>query len=135
MSTTMKKDQGTQAKEQAGQAYDKVKEAAGHVGEAATSAASAVGQTADKAAETVGGGMQNLADTVRDSGPKEGVLGTANRTVAAGLEGAGKYIEDKQISGMVSDIGGLITRNPIPAVLLALGVGFLVGRALSSSRS
>jgi hypothetical protein len=36
---------------------------------------------------------------------------------------------------MMDDIGGLIKRNPLPAVLLALGVGFLVGRALSSSRS
>jgi len=28
---------------------------------------------------------------------------------------------------------GLIKRNPLPAVLIGLGVGFLIGRALSSS--
>jgi ElaB/YqjD/DUF883 family membrane-anchored ribosome-binding protein len=33
---------------------------------------------------------------------------------------------------MVEDVGGLIKRNPIPAVLIGLGVGFLIGRALSS---
>jgi len=64
------------------------------------------------------------------------MLGSASRTVADTLEGAGKYIEDKNLSGMMDDVNGLIKRNPIPAVLLALGVGFLVGRALSmTSRS
>jgi len=132
MSTTMKKDQGTQAKEQAGQAYDKVKEAAGHAGEAVSSAASAAGQTVDNAAGAVGSGIHQLADKVRDNAPREGVLGTASKTVADGLEGAGKYLEEKQLSGMMDDVGGLIKRNPVPAVLLALGIGFLVGRALSS---
>jgi hypothetical protein len=33
---------------------------------------------------------------------------------------------------MMEDVTGLIRRNPIPALLLGLGVGFLIGRALSS---
>jgi hypothetical protein len=49
------------------------------------------------------------------------------------MEGAGKYLEDKNLHGMVDDMTGLIKRNPIPAVLIGLGIGFLVGRALSSS--
>jgi len=61
------------------------------------------------------------------------MLGTATRSVADGLEGAGKYIEDKNLSGMMDDVTGLIKRNPVPAVLLALGIGFLVGRVLTSS--
>jgi hypothetical protein len=61
------------------------------------------------------------------------MLGSATRTVADTLEGAGKYLEDKNLSGMMDDVTGLIKRNPIPAVLLGLGIGFLVGRALSSN--
>jgi hypothetical protein len=61
------------------------------------------------------------------------MLGTATRTVADGLEGAGKYLEDKNLTGMMDDMTGLIKRNPVPAVLLGLGIGFLVGRALSSN--
>jgi hypothetical protein len=144
MSTTAKKDQTSQAKESAGQATDKAREAAGHAGEAISHAASAagqaIGQTAESATATVGKTMENLAGTVRDSGPQEGMLGSATRGVASGLEGAGKYLEDKNLSGMMDDVTGLIKRNPVPAVLLALGIGFLVGRALSyaptfSSRS
>jgi len=139
MSTSVK-NQSSQAKDQAGQAADKAKEAAGHAGEAishaATAAGQAVGQTAESATAAVGSGMQNLAGTVRDSGPREGVLGSATRGVADGLEGAGKYLEEKNLTGMMDDVNGLIKRNPVPAVLLALGIGFLVGRALSyTSRS
>src|SRR5687767_14098644 len=142
MSTPPKKDQGTQAKEQAGQAADKLKDAASHAGAAVSSAASAVGQKAgdvasavgqraEDATAAVGSGIQGLAGQVRDSGPQSGVLGTATRSVADGLEGAGQYLQDKNLSGMMDDVTGLIKRNPVPAVLLALGIGFLVGRALT----
>ena len=136
MSTTMKKEGQnlvSQAKDVAGQAADKAKDLAGQAGEAVSSAAHVVGQKAEDATASVGHGIQNLAGQVRDSGPKEGVLGTASRTVADGLESAGKYVEDKNLSGMMDDVTGLIKRNPIPALLLGLGIGFLVGRALSSS--
>jgi len=135
MSTTMKKDQsiGTQAKEVAGQVADKAKDLASQAGDAVSSAASTVGHKAEDAVGAVGSGIQNLAGQVRDTGPREGVLGTATRAVADTLEGTGKYLEDKNLSGMMDDVTGLIKRNPIPAVLLGLGIGFLIGRALSSS--
>jgi ElaB/YqjD/DUF883 family membrane-anchored ribosome-binding protein len=41
-------------------------------------------------------------------------------------------VEEKNLSGMVDDVSGLIKRNPVPAVLIGLGIGFLIGRALSS---
>jgi hypothetical protein len=121
------------AKDFAGDAADKARDLAGQAGNAISGAASTVGHKAEDATAAVGHGIQNLAGQVRDSGPHEGMLGTATRTVADGLEGAGKYIEDKNLHGMVEDVTGLIKRNPVPALLLALGIGFLVGRALSSS--
>jgi hypothetical protein len=138
MSTTMKKDAqnlATQAKEVAGQAADKAKDLAHQAGEAVSGAAHAVGQRAEDATAAVGHGIHDLGEKVRDSGPHAGMLGTATRTVADTLEGTGKYIEDKNLSGMMEDVTGLIKRNPIPAVLLGLGIGFLIGRALSSFSS
>jgi ElaB/YqjD/DUF883 family membrane-anchored ribosome-binding protein len=132
MSTTMKKDQNQQARDAANQAMDKTKEAASHVGEAIQHGASAVGQAADDATASVGRGIEKVAGQVRDQGPQEGILGSATQGVANALEGTGKYFEDKQLSGMMDDVTGLIKRNPVPAVLLGLGIGFLVGRALSS---
>jgi ElaB/YqjD/DUF883 family membrane-anchored ribosome-binding protein len=162
MNTTTKNqggNQGTQAKDQANQAVDKGREAASHAGEAVSHAASAVGQAvtqkasdvgqavaqkasevghtvgqkAEDATSAVGSGMQNLADKVRDNAPQSGMLGNAGRSVATALDSAGHYVEDKNLSGMMDDVTGLIKRNPIPALLIGLGVGFLIGRALSSS--
>jgi ElaB/YqjD/DUF883 family membrane-anchored ribosome-binding protein len=147
MSTTIKKDEGSKAKEQATQALDKGRDAAAHAGEAVSHAASAVGQAvaqkagdvastvghkAEDATAAVGSGMQTLADKVRDNTPNEGMLGSASRTVANAIDNAGKYVEDKNLSGMMEDMTNLIKRNPIPALLLGLGVGFLIGRVLSS---
>lgn len=120
------------AKEAAGTAYDKLKDAAGHVGSAAGSTASAVGREAENLTERAGHGMQSLAGTVREQGPQSGMLGQATRGVASGLEQAGRYIEDKNLSGMADDLTGLIKNNPIPALLIGVGLGFLLGRAIRS---
>jgi len=161
MSTTIKKDEGGKAKDQASQALDKGRDAATHAGEAVSHAASAVGQAvaqkasdathavgqkasevastvghkAEDATAAVGSGMQTLADKVRDNAPNEGVLGSASKSVASAIDSAGKYVEDKNLSGMMEDMTNLVKRNPIPALLLGLGVGFLIGRLVSSSRS
>jgi ElaB/YqjD/DUF883 family membrane-anchored ribosome-binding protein len=162
MNTTTKNqggNQGTQAKDQANQAVEKGREAASHAGEAVSQAASAVGQAvtqkasefghtvaqkasdvgstighkAEDATSAVGSGMHTLADKVRDNAPQSGMLGTASRSVASALDTAGHYVEDKNLSGMMEDVTALVKRNPIPALLIGLGVGFLIGRALSSS--
>jgi ElaB/YqjD/DUF883 family membrane-anchored ribosome-binding protein len=162
MNTTTKNqggNQGTQAKDQANQAVEKGREAASHAGEAVSQAASAVGQAvtqkasefghtvaqkasdvgstighkAEDATSSVGRGMENLADKVRDNAPQSGMLGNASRSVANALDTAGHYVEDKNLSGMMEDVTALVKRNPIPALLIGLGVGFLIGRALSSS--
>jgi hypothetical protein len=135
------------AREGFGQAADKAKEAAGHAGQAVQNAASAaasatghavqnaastVGHKAEDATSAVGHGMQSLAGTVRQKGPESGMLGSATHAVADTLDQTGQYIEDKNLSGMMDDLTGLIKRNPIPAVLVGLGVGFLIGRTLRS---
>jgi aspartokinase-like uncharacterized kinase len=76
--------------------------------------------------------MRSLADTVRHQGPESGMFGSAAHQVADTLDQTGRYIEDRNLSGMMDDMSGLIKRNPIPAVLIGLGVGFLLGRALRS---
>jgi len=140
--STAKKDMG-QAADKGGQAMDKAKDALGHVGEAASHAASAVGQTVSNAASAVGNrvdqgvsaagsGMQSLADTARKNLPHEGYLGAASKAVADGLDSAGRYVEDKSLSGMTNDLGSMIKNHPIPAVLIGLGIGYLLGKALRS---
>lgn len=132
MNPTTKTQPTDKAREAVNQATDKAKEAGSHLGEAAQAVGQAVGQKAEEATAAVGGGIQNLAEKVRRQGPDQGVLGQATQSVAHTLDEAGHYIEDKKLSGMVEDMNGLIKRNPIPAVAVALGVGFLLGRVLRS---
>jgi len=151
-------NQAGQARDQANQAVEKGRDAASHAGEAVSHAASAVGQAvaqkasdvasavghkasdaasavghrAEDATASVGSGLQTAADKVREYTPDGGMLGSASRGVAGALDSAGKYVEDRNLTGMMDDMTSLIKRNPIPALLLGLGVGFLIGRVLSS---
>jgi len=142
------KDQGHSAlektKEAAGQLADKAKDAASKVGDMASSAASKVGDLASSAASTVGknadkwtsaagSGVKHLGETLKDKGPHEGMLGDATRAVADTIQQGGRYIEQEGLSGMAEDVTELIRRNPLPAVLVGIGIGFLLGRALGGS--
>jgi ElaB/YqjD/DUF883 family membrane-anchored ribosome-binding protein len=133
--TTAKKDaqdKAHQAGDKAQGVLDKGREMLGHAGEAVASAAGAVGSTVDQGVSAVGSGMQSLGDMARKNLPSEGYMGAASKAVAQGLDSAGKYVEEKSLSGMTEDIGSLIKNHPIPAVLIGVGIGYLLGRALRS---
>lgn len=87
---------------------------------------------AESATTSIGSGMKTAADKVEEYGPQGGMLGKATSTVSEGLRQSGEYLEEKGLGGMAGDVGEMVKRNPIPALLLALGVGYLVGRALRS---
>lgn len=103
--------------------------AASAVAEKAEEAAKYVGQQAEDATMAVGTGMKNLAGTIREKGPHEGILGSAGGAVAETLETSGKYLEQHGLSGIGEDMTNLIRRNPIPAVLIGIAVGYLISRA------
>jgi hypothetical protein len=105
---------------------------ASNVGHRLSDAASAVGRGADSAVSGAGRGMESFADTVRDHGPSSGVLGKATSAVADGLDNAGEYLESHGLSGIAEDVTNLVRRNPIPALLIGIGVGYLLARATRS---
>jgi len=123
-------------KEAASTIGGKAKEAASAVGEmvgsAASSVGSTVGKTADRVTSATGSGVRQLGETIKDKGPQEGVFGGAARAVGNTLQEGGKYLEQEGFSGMIEDAAGLIRRNPMPAILVGIGLGFLIGRTLRS---
>jgi len=121
------------AKDLAGGVVDKAKDIASGVADRAMDVASTVGKRADDATQSVGSGMKSLAGTMRENLPHEGVLGTASSTVAKGLEAGGRYLEKEGLSGIASDMTNLIRRNPIPALLVGIALGFLISRATHRS--
>jgi ElaB/YqjD/DUF883 family membrane-anchored ribosome-binding protein len=158
--TTPKKEENRtgqqmdKARDAASQAADKSREAASAVGDAVGHAASAVGATvgnvassvgssvshaasaagqkADDLTSSAGSSIKNFGETLRQKGPQEGMLGSATQAVANTVEASGKYLEEAGVSGMMDDLGEVIRRNPFPAVLVGVGIGILIGRALRS---
>jgi len=121
------------AKDTAHSVVDTARDAASHAGQAVSGAASTVGKKAEEWTADAGHKVSSLADTVRHQGPGgSGMLGKANEALAEGLDSAGGYMSDKNLSGMMSDVTDLIKRNPIPALLVGLGIGYLLGKSLRS---
>jgi hypothetical protein len=58
------------------------------------------------------------------------MLGTATGTVADSLDSAGRYLQEEGIAGMAEDITELIRRNPVPAMLVGVGIGFMLAKLL-----
>jgi len=120
------------AKDVASEAVDKSKEVASSVGDLVSSAASNVGKTADNLTSSAGSSIKNLGESLSQKAPHEGMLGNASQTVANTIKESGRYLEEAGLSGISEDVTQLIRRNPVPAVLVGLGIGFLIGRALRS---
>lgn len=106
----------------------KVEDAASYVGQRADDAASFVSQKTDDAGAAVGSGLRSLGQSVRDRGPEGGIAGDASSAVADGLENSGRYIQEEKLKDIAEDVTNLIRRNPIPALLIGVAAGYLVGR-------
>lgn len=116
------------AREYAGAAADKAREYAGTAADKAKEYASAAGSAAERASSTVGQGIESFGSTIRNTAPSGGMVGQAASKVADTVEGAGRYLREEGVSGMADDVTESIRRNPLTAVLIGVGVGFLLAR-------
>lgn len=89
------------------------------------------GQRADQAASGVGERLESLAEGIREKAPQGGMAGQASSAVADKIERTGRYLEEHGLQDIADDLTDVIRRNPIPAVLIGIGIGFLLGRALA----
>ena len=118
----------------------KAQETAANIGERARNLASDVSQRAgdvaeraenkaDDALSSVGHRMSSMAGSLRQTAPREGVVGSAAGAVADRLDSGGRYLQEHGVSEITDDLGGVVRRHPFPALCLAFGVGFLIGMA------
>ena len=123
------------------QAVSKAKEAGASVAEMATHAAAAVGamanqaacdvgKTVDELAARAGVGIQDLGDRLSKDAPHAGIFRNPSRAVAGVVKEGGEYLQAAKLTGMTHDVAHVIRRNPIPAVLIAIGFGWLLRRSL-----
>ncbi len=97
-----------------------VREKVGEVG-------SQVNQKADAAMTSMGEGLSSVARGVRQSGP---AISDAAARTAETIERAGNYLRDSDLKDLGRDFGQVVKQHPVPAMLAAAGVGFLLARAM-----
>jgi ElaB/YqjD/DUF883 family membrane-anchored ribosome-binding protein len=123
-----------QAKGMAETVKDKARQAGEYVRDKAGQAGEFVREKAEAATSSAGKGMETLAGQIRERGPQSGMLGRATSGVADTLDRTGRYLEDTGFSGMMEDVTSLVRNHPLPAVLVGIGLGFLLARLTTSSR-
>jgi uncharacterized protein YjbJ (UPF0337 family) len=63
------------------------------------------------------------------------VAGAAGAAVTDTAAGAGTYLQDRGVEGLSEDLTGLIRRHPVPALLIGLGIGYVLGRSFGTGRT
>ncbi len=130
-------------KQEWSQAASKAKDAAASVGEMASHAVSAVGAMATRAACDVGkeadiltadagACIQGMGERLGNNTPHSGVVGNATQAVAGAVKESGQYLQTAKMGGLFDDFAHLIKKNPLPAVLIAIGLGWYVGSKMRS---
>jgi hypothetical protein len=118
------------ARDAAGNVADKAKDFASQAADRAKDLGKSATNAADTATAKVGSGVETVADKLRDKAPREGMVHDAAFKVADTLEKSGRYLQEEGLTGMADDLTGVIRRNPIPAVLVGIGIGYLIAHAL-----
>lgn len=116
----------------ASQAGEKAQQAASTAMNKAQELASTASKHVDEATAALGERVRSAAGSLRERGPHEGMLGTATGAVADSLEHTGRYIQEEGLVGMAEDVTELIRRNPIPAMLVGVGIGFMLAKLFRS---
>jgi cell division septum initiation protein DivIVA len=93
------------------------------------------GQVADKARDVAG----NVTDKARDwatgavnAVKDNGVVNKAEEYASEAWETGSRYVHEHSFKDMADDVAGVIRRNPIPALLVGVGLGFVLARSLRS---
>jgi uncharacterized protein YjbJ (UPF0337 family) len=92
---------------------------------------SGVAATVTSTAQDVASRVTEAAGTA--AGKAQEVAGAAATAVTDTVAGAGSYLQDKGVQGLSGDLTGLIRRYPVPALLIGLGIGFVLGRSLGKA--
>lgn len=87
--------------ERIGDSMEKAKEMANHAAENVTGAATYIGRRAEEATSSVGGAMETT----------------------------GQYLKNDGLQHITADVSELIRRNPVPAMLIGVGLGVLLAQA------
>jgi uncharacterized protein YjbJ (UPF0337 family) len=77
-----------------------------------------------------------VAETAGTAAAKaQEMAGAAATAVTDTVAGAGTSVQEKGVQALPRDLVGVIRRYPVPALLIGLGIGFVLGRSLGMGRT
>jgi uncharacterized protein YjbJ (UPF0337 family) len=93
-----------------------------------TDKSAGVAATVTSAAHDV---ASRVTETVGTAATKaQEMAGSAATAVTDTVAGVGTYVQEKGLQGLSGDLTDLIRRHPVPALLVGLGIGFVLGRSV-----
>jgi ElaB/YqjD/DUF883 family membrane-anchored ribosome-binding protein len=98
------------------------------VSDAAEQARKRAQEFGKQAKERVDQSRAGAADAMDNTAEKIGKAGAGSAgKMAEGLHSAAKYVRSNDVGSMMSDLGGAIKNNPVPAMITAVAFGFVIG--------
>jgi uncharacterized protein YjbJ (UPF0337 family) len=76
-----------------------------------------------------------VTETVGTAAAKAQEMAGAATAVTDTVAGARTYVQEKGVQARPGDLAGLIRRYPVPALLIGLGIRFVLGRSLGTGRT
>jgi ElaB/YqjD/DUF883 family membrane-anchored ribosome-binding protein len=98
------------------------------VSEAGRQATGKVDEKRGPAADALQSAASTIHEKAEDLPGGETVKSVAHST-AEKLESTAGYIREHDVKAMLSDVEEIVKRNPGPSLLVAVTIGFLIGRA------
>jgi uncharacterized protein YjbJ (UPF0337 family) len=95
-----------------------------------TDQSAGVAATATSAAQDVASRVTETAGTAATKAQE--MAGSAASAVADTAAGLGTYVQDRGVQGLSGDLTNLIRRYPVSALLVGLGIGFVLGRSVGT---
>lgn len=118
---------GNQASQVASTAFESVKSTTETVGQRAQEFMTDASKRAEQAGSYLN---QRAEDATAAVGGQLKAAGDASANFAESLRSTGAYVQREGFEGLEADLANLIKRNPIPAVLAGIGLGFMLARTL-----
>ncbi len=88
------------------------------------------GEKLDAARSGTADALENAAFSVRTTG-RDGAqsIESMSENAAGKLDSTARYVRNRDVGGMLSNVREVISRNPTGFLILAAGIGFLAGSA------
>ena len=98
-----------------------------------TDKSAGVAATVTSAAQDVASRVTEAAGTAATKAQE--AAGSAATAVTDRVAGVRTYVQDKGVQGLSGDLTGLIRRYPVPALLIGLGIGFVLGSSVRNRQT